>query len=248
MGSQIYTSHLLSLLANFWDHLLIIWKCGSLQEAWESQNGQNSPDGGCVCDPPTFLSLSSLQSKLTVRRFKHSKMWKSDRINIPKYLAEDVDICRMQELLKREDERMERLKEELKMLRRRQFNFFISSSTIGQEKGAWSVGFKHPNNWWLDTLLGLFGFKEDLKMVSWRYFAINNKFCQILSLQKPSTKPRKMQELWGSSDKLSPCCILSRKNFFKSYLERYLVAYYLKRNAFASKNNEIQFQCNDSCL
>ena len=56
-------------------------------------------------------------------------MWKSDRINIPKYLAEDVDICRMQELLKREDERMERLKEELKMLRRRQFNFFVSSST-----------------------------------------------------------------------------------------------------------------------
>ena len=64
-------------------------------------------------------------------------MWKSDSIKIPKYLAEDVDICRMQELLKKEEERVERLKEELKttMLRRR-FNSFISWSTTGQKRGG----------------------------------------------------------------------------------------------------------------
>ena len=116
-------------------HLLISESAAASKKRGNPRMGK-IPQMEAVCAPPTFLSLSSPQSKLTVRRFKHSKMWKSDRINIPKYLAEDVDICRMQELLKREDERMERLKEELKMLRRRQFNFFISSSTIGQKRGG----------------------------------------------------------------------------------------------------------------
>ena len=57
---------------------------------------------------------------------------------IPRYLAEDVDICRMLELLKEEEKRVVRLKEELKttMLRRRRFNSCTSWSTISRKKGA----------------------------------------------------------------------------------------------------------------
>ena len=57
---------------------------------------------------------------------------------IPKYLAEDVDIFRILELLKEEEERVVRLKEELKttMMRRRRFNSCTSWSTISRKKGA----------------------------------------------------------------------------------------------------------------
>ena len=57
---------------------------------------------------------------------------------IPKYLAEDVDICRILELLKEEEERVVSLKDELKttMMRRRRFNSCTSWSTISWKKGA----------------------------------------------------------------------------------------------------------------
>ena len=65
---------------------------------------------------------------------KHSKMWKSHSINIPKYLAEDVEICKMLELVKVEQERVEKLKKEVKttMLRRGRFNW----STIVPMRGG----------------------------------------------------------------------------------------------------------------
>ena len=71
-------------------------------------------------------------------------MWKSHSINIPKYLAEDVEICKMLELVKVEQERVEKLKKEVKttMLRRGRFNW----STIVPMRGGWSVSFDlHPN-------------------------------------------------------------------------------------------------------
>ena len=55
---------------------------------------------------------------------------------IPKYLAEDADICRMLELLKEEEERVARLKEELKTTMLRRFNSCTSWSTINQREGA----------------------------------------------------------------------------------------------------------------
>ena len=63
----------------------------------------------------------------------HSKMWKSH--SIPKYLAEDVDICKMLELVKEEEERMEKLKEEVKMTMLR-LNSFVSWSTIVRMRGG----------------------------------------------------------------------------------------------------------------
>ena len=82
-------------------------------------------------------SASSQNSKFNDLQ-KDSKMWKSHSMIIPKYLAEDVDICRMLELLKEEEERVVRLKEELKttMMRRRRFNSCTSWSTISWKKGA----------------------------------------------------------------------------------------------------------------
>ena len=81
--------------------------------------------------PPCFSSLSTSHSQSMAHI--HSKMWKSH--SIPKYLAEDVDICKMLELVKEEEERMEKLKEEVEMTMLR-LNSFVSWSTIVRMRGG----------------------------------------------------------------------------------------------------------------
>ena len=80
----------------------------------------------------SFYTSDSIQNSHSLDH-NHSKMWNS----IPKYLTEDVEICRMQKLVKEEEERVEKLKEEVKrMMLRRRFNSAISCSTTVRIRGG----------------------------------------------------------------------------------------------------------------